>query len=100
MAGENPSAVLLICESKTITYTSLTTTFAPQCSQVYLGECHMYLSVSQWLSGKESACNAEVAGRGEFSLSLKDTLEKCMATQYSILAWRIPWMEESVGYCP
>ena len=28
------------------------------------------------------------------SLGLEDTLEKGMATQSSILAWRIPWTEE------
>ena len=28
------------------------------------------------------------------SLSLEDTLEKGMATHFSILAWKIPWAEE------
>ena len=28
------------------------------------------------------------------SLGLEDTLEKGMATHFSILAWRIPWTEE------
>ena len=27
-------------------------------------------------------------------------LEKEMATHSSILAWRVPWMEELVGYSP
>ena len=31
------------------------------------------------------------------SLSWKDPLEKGMATHSSILAWRIPWTEESGG---
>ena len=31
------------------------------------------------------------------SLGGEDTLEKKMATQSSILAWRIPWMEEPGG---
>ena len=31
------------------------------------------------------------------SLGLTDPLEKGMATQSSILAWRIPWTEESGG---
>ena len=31
------------------------------------------------------------------SLSWEDTLEKAMATHSSILAWRIPWMEEPDG---
>ena len=29
-----------------------------------------------------------------------DPLEKEMATHSSILAWRIPWTEELVGYSP
>ena len=47
--------------------------------------------------GKESACNAEnqVESRGR-----EDPLEKGMATHPSILAWRIPWTEESGGYSP
>ena len=31
------------------------------------------------------------------SLGLEDPLEKGMSTHSSILAWRIPWTEESVG---
>ena len=31
------------------------------------------------------------------SLSREDPLEKEMATHFSILAWRIPWMEEPGG---
>ena len=31
------------------------------------------------------------------SLSWEDPLEEEMATHSSILAWRIPWMEESGG---
>ena len=38
--------------------------------------------------GKESACNAEDLGQ-------EDPLEKGKATHSSILAWRIPWTEES-----
>ena len=34
------------------------------------------------------------------SLGQKDTLEKGMATNASILAWRIPWIESLVGYGP
>ena len=34
-------------------------------------------------------------------MSREDLLEKEMATHSSILAWRIPWTEESlVGYSP
>ena len=41
--------------------------------------------------GKESACNV-----GDLGLipGQEDTLENEMATQSSILAWRIPWAEE------
>ena len=34
------------------------------------------------------------------SLGLEDTLEEEMATHTSILAWRIPWIEEPGGYSP
>ena len=46
--------------------------------------------------GKESACNV-----GDIhyiqSLGREDPLEKEMATHSSILAWRIPWTEDSGG---
>ena len=45
--------------------------------------------------GKESACNA---GDQVQSLGREDTLEKEMPTHSSILAWRIPWTEESGGF--
>ena len=32
------------------------------------------------------------------SLGQEDALEKGMATQVSILAWRIPWTKESMGW--
>ena len=34
------------------------------------------------------------------SLGGKDLLEKEMATHSSILAWKIPWTEDLVDYCP
>ena len=46
------------------------------------------------LGGKESACNVETQVR---FLGQEDPLEKRMATHSSILAWRIPWTEESGG---
>ena len=45
----------------------------------------------QWLSGKESACNAEDVVQ---SLVGNIPLEKEMATHSSIPAWRIPWTEK------
>ena len=47
--------------------------------------------------GKESACNV---GDLVQSLGWEDLLEKEMATHSSILAWKIPWTEEPVGYSP
>ena len=41
---------------------------------------------------KEFACNAE-----DLDLGWEDSLEKGMATHSSILAWRIPWMEDPGG---
>ena len=42
--------------------------------------------------GEESACNAGDCAR---SLGQEDPLEEGMATHSNILAWRIPWTEES-----
>ena len=36
-------------------------------------------------------------GTGVQSLGQEDPLEKGMATHSSILAWKIPWTEESMG---
>ena len=43
---------------------------------------------------KKSPANVEMQVR---SLGLEDPLEEGMATRSSILAWRIPWTEESDG---
>ena len=45
----------------------------------------------RWLSGKESACQAEDMGSIPGS---EDPLEEGMATHSSILAWEIQWTEE------
>ena len=37
---------------------------------------------------------------GVQSLGWEDPLEEEMTTHNSILAWRIPWTEEPVGYSP
>ena len=34
------------------------------------------------------------------SLGWEDPLEKKMATQSNVVAWRIPWTEEPGGYSP
>ena len=64
---------------------------------VYIVYCFVWLKMShqglpQGLSSKESTCNA-----GDVGLILgvrKSPLEKGMTTHSSILAWRIPWIEE------
>jgi len=52
------------------------------------------MGLSPWLSSKESTCSIEDVVQ---SLGQEDPLEECMATHYSILAWRIPWTEEPGG---
>ena len=55
-------------------------------------------SLPLWLSGiKNLPAMQETQAR---SLGQEDPLEKGMATHSSILAWRIPWTEESDGYSP
>ena len=47
---------------------------------------------------KESACNAgDAQETWAPSLGLEDPLEKEKATQSSILAWEIPWIEKPGG---
>jgi len=52
--------------------------------------------LARWLRVKNPPANA---GDTAFVLFLvwEDPLEKEMATHSSILAWRIPWMEETGG---
>ena len=50
-----------------------------------------------WLSSKESACNAGATGNTSSIHGSGISLEKCMATHSSILAWRISWAEEPSG---
>ena len=50
----------------------------------------------RWRSGKESTCRCRRHKRVQ-SLGREDPLEKEMATHSSILAWEIPWTEESGG---
>jgi len=50
--------------------------------------------IPQWLSGKESTCNAGATEMLVHSQGQEDPLEEGIATHSSILAWRIPWTEE------
>ena len=54
----------------------------------------------RWRGGKESTCQCRRHRRHKFDcvfLGWEDPLEKEMATCCSILAWEIPWTEESSG---
>ena len=55
------------------------------------------MELPQWLSGKESACNAGEEGSIP---GLEGPLEKEMATLSSILDWEISWTEKPGGLQP
>ena len=48
-------------------------------------------------SGKEPACQCRRHKTWVQSLGWEDPLEEEMVTRSSILAWRIPWIEEPGG---
>ena len=52
-------------------------------------------SSPSWLTGKDSACQCRRPGFDPWVR--KTPLEEGMATHPSVLAWRIPWMEEPGG---
>jgi len=56
-----------------------------------------HIGVFQWLSGKESACNAGDAGDEGSITGSEDPLEEGRAIHSSILAWKIPWTEKPGG---
>ena len=49
------------------------------------------------LAVKNPPANGGDIKRSRFNSWVEDPLEEGMATQSSILAWRIPWTEEPVG---
>ena len=61
---------------------------------MHLGQKYHIDGVPWWLSYKESTCNAGDPGSIP---GLEDPLEEEMATHCSILAWEIPWTEETGG---
>ena len=70
--------------------------------QCCLLEKVVQLSIKHWTSqggasGKEPTCQCKRHEMGVGSLGQEDPLEKGMATHSSILAWRIPQMEEPGG---
>ena len=60
----------------------------------HLAPSHLKLGFPGGSDGKESACNM---GNTGLILEKEDPLEKEIATHSSILAWRIPWLEELSG---
>ena len=81
----DPSPVALIVEICQTLLVSRTTLFIPEWTD---------RSFPAGSGGKESACNA---GDTDSIPRWEDHLEKGMATHSSILAWRIPWIEEPGG---
>ena len=62
---------------------------------MYLWQLQIWLP--RWASGTESACQWRRTKRGGFDpwVGKIDPLEKEMETHSSILAWKIPWTEET-----
>ena len=58
------------------------------------GQCVQSWGFPGGASGKEPTCQCRKHETWVRSLSWEDPLEKGMATHSSILAWRIPWIEE------
>ena len=59
---------------------------------------HSARETSRWCSGKKNpSANAEMKEMLIRSLGWDDSLEEERATLSSILAWKIPWMEEPGG---
>ena len=57
----------------------------------YLGIMRVYL-VAQMVENPPAVLETQVQSLGQ-----EDPLEKGMATHFSILTWRIPWIEEPGG---
>ena len=57
----------------------------------------MSSGLPQWLSSKDSTCNAGAQEIQVQFLHQEDPLEKSLATHSSIFAWKIPWTEEPGG---
>ena len=63
-------------------------------NEVFSGPPSGLSGLPPWLSGKESTCSAGDMGDAGLILGLGRPLEKEMETHSSILAWKIPWIEE------
>ena len=56
-----------------------------------------FWGLPQWLMVKNLSAMQELQETQFQSLRQEDPLEKGMATHSSVLAWRLPWTEESGG---
>ena len=65
------------------------------CTTKLFNYIYILFWLPRWLSGKESACQAEEHGFDPWVG--KFPLEEAMATHPSILDWRDPWAEEPSG---
>ena len=88
--------VYKVQEGKTLVYVLFALVFI-LCVWMHSTNIHLASSIGQTgfpggSDGKESPCNVGELGS---ILGLGRSLEKGMATYFSILAWRIPWTEES-----
>ena len=63
----------------------------------FLHQCTPGSGFSGGSYGKESTCNS---GDQCFAMGQEDPLEKGRATHSNILAWKILWTEDLVGYSP
>ena len=61
----------------------------------YFSQSFQYLFIRDSLVAQMVKTPPAVQETRVWSLSQEDPLEREMATQSSILAWKIPWMEES-----
>ena len=78
-------------------------TFSYTFTDTYLEQDVTFYGLPQWLSSEEYAYNAgdagSIPGSGR-SPGREDPLQEGMATQPSILAWRIPLIEKPGGLQP
>ena len=79
------------CTSKWFIYIGLGW---PKSSFGFLHNMHGF---PRWLGGKESTCNVGTAGDTGLIPGLERSPGEGNATQFSILAWRIPWTKKPAG---